>query len=211
MTPVQKPPIGQNYAIGCTGNVNNKGPFVQPAGYIEGTGKDLLIESLYEAQLSERMTYGVGPDAPGRLHTSGYSLSDTSRYVDLAWFDIALDENQYVIDFIAFRDSIRNIVNQLDHHVLLPTSHPLIRVTSSELEVEARFEDRRWVFPKEDCVLLPVANTTAELLARYIGQRLLEDIGRLGFHRPHRAQVGVDECQGQWAHWILNDADEDRA
>ena len=37
-------------------------------------------------------------------------------------------------------------------------------------EVVAAFGGRRWVFPQGDCRLLPVANTTAELLAAYIGR-----------------------------------------
>src|SRR5687768_2653540 len=77
----------------------------------------------------------------------------------------SLDENQYVIDFIALRDELKQIVDQLDHHVLLPTQHPMIHVEVGPTEVKATFEDRRWIFPLEDCVLLPVANTTAELLA----------------------------------------------
>ena len=32
-----------------------------------------------------------------------------------------LDENAYVIDFIALRDTLKEIVNELDHHMLLPT------------------------------------------------------------------------------------------
>ena len=46
------------------------------------------------------------------------------------------------------------------------------------LNVHVRYQDREWTFPHEDCVLLPIANTTAELLGRYIGQRLLEVLRR---------------------------------
>src|SRR6059058_4241481 len=86
-----------------------------------------------------------------------------------------LDENQYVIDFIALRDELKALTDELDHHVLLPTSHPLIRVETSDQEIEAIFtpDGRRWIFPRGDCVLLPVSNTTAELLAQYLGHRLL--------------------------------------
>ena len=57
-----------------------------------------------------------------------------------------LDENQYVIDFIAFRDALAEIIKQLDHRVLLPTKHPLIAVHQSDAEVTASFRDKRWVF-----------------------------------------------------------------
>ena len=108
-----------------------------------------------------------------------------------------LDENHYVVDFIALRDALHAIVLELDHHMLLPTSHPQIRVTADETSVEAVFEDRRWVFPRCDCILLPVPNTTTELLARYIGRRLLDDLEAKTGVRPERLRIAVDECEGQ--------------
>jgi len=108
-----------------------------------------------------------------------------------------LDENHYVVDFIKLRDALAAIVHELDHHVLLPTDHPRIKVEERAGEVEATFEDRRWIFPKDDCVLLPVPNTTAELVARYIGGRLLGDLQEKTGHRPARIRVEVDECCGQ--------------
>jgi 6-pyruvoyltetrahydropterin/6-carboxytetrahydropterin synthase len=110
-----------------------------------------------------------------------------------------LDDNYYVIDFIALRDFLRAIVLELDHHVLLPTDHPLIRVTADEQSVTAVFEDRRWVFPRGDCVLLPVPNTTAEQLARHIGRRLLSELATHSLPQPQRISIEVDECEGQSA------------
>jgi 6-pyruvoyltetrahydropterin/6-carboxytetrahydropterin synthase len=111
-----------------------------------------------------------------------------------------LDENHYVVDFIALRDALQAICDQLDHHMLLPTQHPTIHVSAGELEVEVRHADRRWVFPRGDCILLPVANTTAELLARHIGQQLLGVLRQAGAN-PRSIQVGVDENDGQWGEW----------
>jgi 6-pyruvoyltetrahydropterin/6-carboxytetrahydropterin synthase len=109
-----------------------------------------------------------------------------------------LDENQYVIDFIALRDTLKEITMELDHHMLLPTEHSQIQVTAGEDEVEVTFEDRRWVFPRGDCILLPVANTTAELLARYLGNELLTRLEKRTGARPQRLVIGVDENEGQW-------------
>lgn len=122
------------------------------------------------------------------LHGHNYRVS-----ADLAG---PLDENQYVVDFIAARDALATITKSLDHRVLLPTDHPSIQVSTAGAEVTAQFEDRRWVFPKSDCVLLPVANTTAELVARYIGEQLLAALAAAGF-QPMSLEVAVDECQGQ--------------
>lgn len=53
---VQQPPTAQNYAIGCFGDVSGDGPYEQPEGWIEGTGRGgLHPESLYEAQLYDRL------------------------------------------------------------------------------------------------------------------------------------------------------------
>jgi 6-pyruvoyltetrahydropterin/6-carboxytetrahydropterin synthase len=108
-----------------------------------------------------------------------------------------LDENHYVVDFIALRDTLREIVAELDHHMLLPTSNPAIKVAAGEREVEVTFDDRRWVFPRCDCILLPVPNTTTELLAHYIGDRLLDELVAKTSFRPRRLRIEVDECEGQ--------------
>jgi len=129
-----------------------------------------------------------------RLHGHNYRIE--------AEVDGPLDENQYVIDFIALRDSLKRMVDEWDHHVILPTDHDQIKVVACEREVVATFEDRRWVFPRQDCVLLPVSNTTAELLAKYLGEQLLAEIASLGCPQPERLAMAVDENNGQWAQWI---------
>jgi 6-pyruvoyltetrahydropterin/6-carboxytetrahydropterin synthase len=110
----------------------------------------------------------------------------------------ALDENHYVIDFIALRDAIQRIVSQLDHRMLVPTEHQAINVWSSEREVELTFENRRWVFPREDCILLPIENTTAERLAWWIGGRLREELPAAALRNVSFIEVEVEENFGQW-------------
>lgn len=109
-----------------------------------------------------------------------------------------LDDNQYVVDFIAFRDTLAEISRRLDHHVLLPTLHPLILVAEEDEEVVVKFRRKRWVFPKEDCVLLPVGNTTAELIAWWIANHLRTLLKPKVGERLHWLEVSVDENHGQW-------------
>lgn len=109
-----------------------------------------------------------------------------------------LDENQYVVDFIAFRDSLATIVKQLDHHVILPTTHPMILVQADEREVLVTFRDKRWIFPREDCMLLPVTNTTAEQIAWWIAHQLRSAMLPKVGERLTSLEVGVDENHGQW-------------
>jgi len=113
-----------------------------------------------------------------------------------------LDENRYVIDFIAFRDSLSEIAKRLDHHVLLPTKHAMIRVEEQAgeagEEVLVRFRNKRWIFPREDCMLLPIVNTTAEELAWWIGTELRQKLYPTIGPRLTHVEVSVDENNGQW-------------
>jgi 6-pyruvoyltetrahydropterin/6-carboxytetrahydropterin synthase len=134
-------------------------------------------------------------DVCERLHGHNYRVA--------AEVSGPLDENHYVVDFIALRDALRRILDGLDHYMLLPTQHPLIKVVASDIEVEVTFRDRRWVFPRGDCVLLPVANTTAELLAKHIGQRLMSELPQAG-GKEQSLKIEVDECFGQLGIWESN-------
>jgi 6-pyruvoyltetrahydropterin/6-carboxytetrahydropterin synthase len=126
-----------------------------------------------------------------RLHGHNYRVT--------AEVEGPLDENHYVVDFIKLRESLRRIVDELDHHMLLPTRHPSIKVVADEREVTATFEDRRWIFPRGDCILLDVPNTTSELLARHIAERLAAELKAQNCGRPERLRVEVDECFGNVA------------
>jgi 6-pyruvoyltetrahydropterin/6-carboxytetrahydropterin synthase len=110
-----------------------------------------------------------------------------------------LDTNHYVFDFIALKRCTKAIVDELDHRMMLPMRNPLIRVEESAKSVHVRYRDREWLFPRGDCVLLPIENTTAELLARYVAGRLLEDLRREHGFAPEVLRVEVEESAGQSA------------
>jgi 6-pyruvoyltetrahydropterin/6-carboxytetrahydropterin synthase len=112
-----------------------------------------------------------------------------------------LGEDFYVIDFVALMARAKAVTGELDHHMLLATRNPVIRVEESAATVRARYQEREWVFPREDCVLLPIENTTAELLARYIGGRLLDVLRAEHSYVPRVLRVEVEEMVGTSATW----------
>jgi 6-pyruvoyltetrahydropterin/6-carboxytetrahydropterin synthase len=113
----------------------------------------------------------------------------------------SLDENHYVVDFLALRAILEKIVAEFDHRMLLPTAHPRIRVEADRREVVATYAERRWVFPRSDCLLLPIANTTSELLAQYIGRELRRRlVEQTGLHWA-RVRIEIAESAGQLAVW----------
>lgn len=128
-----------------------------------------------------------------RLHGHNYRVA-----VEI---DGPLDADHLVVDFLAVRAALDEIVHELDHYVLMPTEHREISVQEVGAEIEVTFADRRWVFPRGDCRLLPVANTTAELLAEYIGGRLREALASRCGLASLPLRVELDECDGQVAIW----------
>ncbi len=106
-----------------------------------------------------------------------------------------LNDCRYVVDFLVVKNALKSIVAGLDHRVLLPTQHPAIRVSSQPGEIEVKFADRRWVFPPDDCLLLPIANTTTEMLAQYVGERLAAAIESFGV-LPLRVRIEIGEGSG---------------
>ena len=126
-----------------------------------------------------------------RLHGHNYRVA-----AELAG---PLDENCYVVDFGAVSDALKSIVGRLDHRMLLPAEHSSIEVRAGERQVEVTFGERDWVFPCQDYVLLPLENTTAELLAKYIAESLLDLLQSATGRRPEMVRIEVEECPGQSA------------
>lgn len=105
----------------------------------------------------------------------------------------------YVFDFIALKQRTKEITDELDHHMLLATRNPVIGVEEVSESVRVRYREKEWVFPRGDCVLLPIENTTAELLARYIALRLVDVLTREEKFVPEVLRVEVEEAPGQSA------------
>jgi 6-pyruvoyltetrahydropterin/6-carboxytetrahydropterin synthase len=126
-----------------------------------------------------------------RLHGHNYRAS-----VEI---DGVLDVNYYVFDFIALKREMKTIVDELDHRMMLPTENRHIRLEVGPKSVHVRYREREWLFPRDDTVLLPIENTTAELLARYIGQRLLTALREKHAFTPEALRVEVEENIGQSA------------
>ncbi|MDT8435939.1 MAG: 6-carboxytetrahydropterin synthase [Gemmatimonadota bacterium] len=110
-----------------------------------------------------------------------------------------LDAHGLVVDFVMVKRELEGILRPLDHRMLLPTGNPALSVERRDGSVEVRHGDRRYVFPEEDVAFLPVANTTAELLAGWIAERLVERLAAHGVSEPDDLVIEVEESFGQSA------------
>ena len=110
-----------------------------------------------------------------------------------------LTADWYVFDFVALKKIAKGITDELDHHMLIATMNPVIHVHHTDRSIRLNYKDREWIFPKEDCVLLPIENTTAELIAKYIAGRLTDSLPSVHGRLPSVIRVEVEENVGQSA------------
>lgn len=109
-------------------------------------------------------------------------------------------ESFFVLDFSVLKQIARGLVDEIDHKVLLPALNPKLgyREEGNRLAVDY-FGEPTYVFPTGDCAMLPIENSTAELLAQYLGTRLRDELARGGYAHLTRLELEVEENYGQSA------------
>ena len=110
-----------------------------------------------------------------------------------------LDENHYVVNFITVKRMMKQLCDELDHRMLLPEQNSRIMIEAEGANITARYKDRQYSFPRQDVVLLPIPNSTAEMLARHICRRAVEHLTACGHTHITAIEVEVEESPGQSA------------
>ena len=116
-------------------------------------------------------------------------------------------ESWFVVDFSAVKKIMRALTAELDHRVLLPRDNPKLAISEKNGSVQVAFAgEPRYVFPAGDCMILPIPNTTVEMLAQYLARRVRAELGRGAVHLK-TIEVEVEENFGQSASYreILDD------
>ena len=113
----------------------------------------------------------------------------------------AVDEEAFfVLDFSILKQITRRLVDQIDHKVLLPTQNPKLAYHEDGDRVRVDyFGEPAYAFPRRDCALLPIQNSTAELLAQYLGTRVRAELIRSGYAHLTLLELEVEENYGQSA------------
>jgi len=106
----------------------------------------------------------------------------------------------FVLDFSVLKQITRRYVDEIDHKVLLPTQNPKLTYheDGDRLRVDY-FGQPTYVFPRRDCALLPIQNSTAEMLAQYLGLRVRDELNRGGYSHLTLLELEVEENYGQAA------------
>ena len=112
-----------------------------------------------------------------------------------------LDATGYVANFSPLKKALRVLCDRLDHHLLLPTDNRLLSIERDGEAFVVRGGGKDYRFPAADVIQLPIANTTSELLADWIGAALEAELRAGGALRPGLTAltVEVQESFGQRA------------
>src|SRR5258706_14510115 len=108
-------------------------------------------------------------------------------------------DSWFVLDFSAVKKLMRRLTDELDHRVLLPRDNPNLTISEENGSVRGAFDGQpRYVFPARDCVILPIPNTTVEMLSQYLAGRVRSELA-VGSVRPKTIEIEVEENFGQSA------------
>jgi 6-pyruvoyltetrahydropterin/6-carboxytetrahydropterin synthase len=109
-----------------------------------------------------------------------------------------LDRAGVVLDFIAFKPLVKRVCDSLDHRTLIQTKSDKIEVRRRHGEVEILYRKQRLLLPRRDVILLPLKNTSTELLAEHVAKQIQRRV-RQAFPRTRirHIKVAVEEARGQ--------------
>jgi 6-pyruvoyltetrahydropterin/6-carboxytetrahydropterin synthase len=165
---------------------------------------DRVVIPAASIDLSGGYGYGSGTDTSmekGWSGGGGGGAGGHSRGRPVAIIEVGPDGVRVkpVLDFTRIKRLLRTVVDRLDHRMLLPTRSERVRVQQSGNEIVATYQDRRYVFPASDVVLLPIPNTTAEMLAQWIGGEIEAMLSPAELAQTTAMEVEVEESFGQSA------------
>ncbi len=110
------------------------------------------------------------------------------------------EESWFVFDFVELKRIMRGLCDEIDHLVLLPLESDRIQVREEGANVTVAVDGKpRYLFPRRDCALLPIPNTTVEMLAELLADRLRAELEKTGARGLSAIEMEVEENFGQSA------------
>jgi hypothetical protein len=81
---------------------------------------------------------------------------------------------------------------------LIQSSSPNLAVQRRAQEIEVRYKAQKIILPKSDVILLPLANTSTELLAEHVAKLIRRQVkAKFPGAEIRTIEVGVEEARGQ--------------
>ena len=95
---------------------------------------------------------------------------------------------------------MKRLCDEIVHLVLLPLRSDRVGVVEDGETVKVSVDGKpRYLFPRKDCALLPIPNTTVEMLAQLLTERLHNELQTMGARDLTAIEMEVEENFGQSA------------
>ncbi len=108
-----------------------------------------------------------------------------------------------VFDFLDIKPIVRQVCDSLDHKLLLPKENKHIQILDEITNYKVVTPDESvFSFPKQDVLLLPIKNTSAERLAMYIAEQVSQITKEKFDYQFKSLEIEVEETPGQSAVYI---------
>ena len=125
-----------------------------------------------------------------RLHGHNYQVSVA--------MEGELDRAGVVLDFISFKPLVKRVCDDLDHRTLIQTASPVLKISRNARSVQIVYKKQKLLLPRNDVILLPLMNTSTELLAEYVARHIRGRVRRqFPTARIRWMEVAVEETRGQ--------------
>ncbi len=111
-----------------------------------------------------------------------------------------------MLPFSELKAEMRKICAEWDERILLPAECPFLTITRNDgPSVELTVCGKRYVFPKDETVFLPVDTVTTESLAKLFAERLASALSRPALERAkvRSLEVTIEEMLGQGASYVV--------
>ncbi|MBI2061687.1 MAG: 6-carboxytetrahydropterin synthase [Nitrospirae bacterium] len=105
-----------------------------------------------------------------------------------------------VVDFLKLMPIVQAVCRTLDNRTILPTRNRRLKVRRGTGRIEATIGRKRYELPASDVVLLPLENSSCELLAQHVGREIIKRLrSAVGVRRLHSLRVSIEEAPGEVA------------
>ncbi|KAF4670040.1 hypothetical protein FOL47_002271 [Perkinsus chesapeaki] len=125
-------------------------------------------------------------------------------------------DDGYVIDFGILKKLLRVICKGLNEHMIIPDKSRVLDIDTNHVHITSIGEEQssvrvstadgdEFIFPKSDCIILPIEFATAEEIAGYVFGQIVDGLGQLPAERGlARLTVSVYERPTQCAKYTAD-------
>lgn len=112
-----------------------------------------------------------------------------------------IGEDGMIMDFVVLKKKLKEMVDEMDHAILLPSRSEVVKISSDGDSVMAESCGKKYMFPSMDVRMLEVPTTTAEEMSKMMAEKLVKEIDIPA--NVKSLSVGLDEERGQTAWYTV--------